>query len=352
MMNKDEALEPGNSGDFRDEAIERFDGQEPAVGGSVDDLCGGVIDYSMMMVIKALEEVTSMSARERNRILESIHGVGEVHNEERSNGVDRGENPQVEISARRSQASATALQSLSKNKPSTATRRIDDASSFLSEEQEMMLSAHHSLNVPFDSEALNNHNGATEQVETHEYDDRSTTTSSTMPPYQVGPLLPPILLPSSSPTHGSSSFIMEKLKELDEALGHIQHKAAYDQALQNSDGYVEDPKFRLIFLRADSFDACRAATRLVSFMEEKLHRFGPDALTRQLTMDDLSRTSRSLLVKRGVMQILPARDSSGRAILVTYFHFVRLQDELRRHPASLVRVVRALLENFVSLMST
>jgi hypothetical protein len=59
-------------------------------------------------------------------------------------------------------------------------------------------------------------------------------------------------------------------------------KPAYEQAERMTKGYVTDSKFRLMFLRANRFDAEKAATRLVNFMEGKLEYFGPGALARLL----------------------------------------------------------------------
>ena len=346
-----------NAKDDGGEAIEHTDGQETPARGSRDSLSGGMIDSSMLMVIKALEEVTSMSARERNRILESIHGVGEDDNDERSDEMDQGNYLLSEESRRNLEASMVASHRLS-SKPSKSppSQQEDEVVISWADQEEHArrggTTATTHLDDPdvtglIDKKARNNGgqdvanegssyvNGRGEQL-FEEFDTNHHSTTMGVVLHQLADP-PRSLLTASSHTDGGG-FIMEKLKELNEAIGHIQHKTAYMQAQQKYDGYVEDPKFRLIFLRANSYDAKKAAARLVSFMEEKLQRFGPEALTRQLTMDDLSRTSRSLLVKRGVMQILPTRDSTGRAILVTYFHFFRLQDELRRHPASLVRV--------------
>ena len=136
-----------------------------------------------------------------------------------------------------------------------------------------------------------------------------------------------------------STFLWGKLQELDQAIDQIQHKDAYNQAQQAHNGYIANPKFRLVFLRAESFNARKAADRLVAFMDEKLLRFGPRALSRQLTIDDMSKASKSLLIKKGLMQVLPTRDSAGRAILVTYYNCSSMQDEIIRQATCLVSIV-------------
>jgi hypothetical protein len=69
-----------------------------------------------------------------------------------------------------------------------------------------------------------------------------------------------------------------------------------------------------MFLRAEYYKAKPAATRLVSYMEGKLKLFGQDALTRNLYLSDLGEDGKTCL-KTGVMQMLPQRDTSGRAVM-------------------------------------
>jgi hypothetical protein len=109
-------------------------------------------------------------------------------------------------------------------------------------------------------------------------------------------------------------FLSECLVALDQELRKITKKPAYDSAEQISIDYVEDPKFRLMFLRAEYYKAKPAATRLVRYMEGKLKMFGQDALTRNLFLSDLGEDGKTCL-KTGAMQILPQRDKSGRAIM-------------------------------------
>jgi len=121
--------------------------------------------------------------------------------------------------------------------------------------------------------------------------------------------------------HGVSSFIDETpdvvsiaLSELSEQLARIQTKEAYNLAYKMDRSYVESSKFRLMFLRAEKFDAKKAAERLVLFMEKKLKFYGPATLVHPIRMSDLSDDDITTL-KSGVFQILPSRDRSGRPIL-------------------------------------
>jgi hypothetical protein len=63
---------------------------------------------------------------------------------------------------------------------------------------------------------------------------------------------------------------------------------AYEQARCRSPAYVNDPKLRLKFLRADRFDAARAAKRFVKYFEATIDFFGPELLCKEITWNDLS----------------------------------------------------------------
>ena len=100
---------------------------------------------------------------------------------------------------------------------------------------------------------------------------------------------------------------------------------AYHLAQSQSEDYVQGPKLRIMFLRAETFNAPLAAQRMMIYLEEKLSRFGPKALTRGLTLKDLSPQSREMIVDMGIHQLLPVRDSAGRAIYAIH------QDNRPRH---------------------
>ena len=68
-----------------------------------------------------------------------------------------------------------------------------------------------------------------------------------------------------------------------------------------------------MFLRAEYFDAAKAAHRLVKFMEGKHELFGKQALSRPLYVDDLDARDQVALEK-GFLQVVPARDTAGRAV--------------------------------------
>jgi len=109
-------------------------------------------------------------------------------------------------------------------------------------------------------------------------------------------------------------ILQNSLWQLDEELSRISEKVAYNIAKEQNLAYVNDTKFRLMFLRATGFDPRKAAIRLVAFFEGKLRFFGGEMLTKQIQFSDLDEDDKVCL-RAGHMQVLPCRDRSGRPIL-------------------------------------
>jgi hypothetical protein len=112
----------------------------------------------------------------------------------------------------------------------------------------------------------------------------------------------------------TEDFLDEQLEALDRELREISSKPAYELAERSNKAYVLDRKFRLMFLRAEQFNAPKAASRLVRFMEEKLELFGKDLLARPVYYSDLDADDQECL-KSGWLQCLPFRDRAGRPIV-------------------------------------
>jgi hypothetical protein len=110
-------------------------------------------------------------------------------------------------------------------------------------------------------------------------------------------------------------LLAESLAALVQELISIPSKPAYELAEQLSNQYVTDLKFRLMFLRAEDFDARKAASRLVSFLSLKLELFGAEKLVRPIFLSDLDKEDMATL-KSGIVQLLPARDRAGRAVII------------------------------------
>ena len=121
--------------------------------------------------------------------------------------------------------------------------------------------------------------------------------------------------------HGVASVVEEtpelierRLAELDTEIRNTQSRNAYSIAEAQNGKYVRNPKMRLKFLRAASFDVNSAAIRLVQFFEMKQKLFGVEKLTKDIVIEDFEEGDRRAL-ESGVLQILPLRDRSGRIVL-------------------------------------
>ena len=129
-------------------------------------------------------------------------------------------------------------------------------------------------------------------------------------------------------------FVEMSLRQLDEAISKIRRKSAYELAEQQNKEYVTNPKFRIMFLRASGFDAEKAAHWLVDYFEGMLKYFGRSLLTRRIQYSDLDRDGQAY-IKDGHSQMLPARDRSGRVVLVG---ISMLQDQSHVTPTSRLKV--------------
>jgi len=80
--------------------------------------------------------------------------------------------------------------------------------------------------------------------------------------------------------------------------------------------YVNDPDFRLRFLRAELFDAQKAATRMTGYLNLIFKLFGIEVLKRPLMTTDFKSKEEKSCLRSGLVQLLPYRDRSGRRVMV------------------------------------
>ena len=123
--------------------------------------------------------------------------------------------------------------------------------------------------------------------------------------------------------HGVDSEIVETPQLLAESLQLMEAalqqqvpklRDLYNQARQINPDYIDAQSFWLQFLRAEYFDAPKAALRLCRFLEGKVEFFGPGSLARPITLDDFNSEDLRWL-KSGINTILPSRDRSGRVVI-------------------------------------
>jgi hypothetical protein len=110
-------------------------------------------------------------------------------------------------------------------------------------------------------------------------------------------------------------FVATCLKDMDVALSTIPKakRKALDRALFFKPSIQKDANFKLMFLRADVYDAQKAAKRMARYFNEKLLLFGEDKLVKKITLDDLAEEDIKRLNFAGCV-ILPNKDQTGRPI--------------------------------------
>ena len=92
--------------------------------------------------------------------------------------------------------------------------------------------------------------------------------------------------------HGVAPVVDEDTECINDLLLQLDKKvqqnmtSIYKTALSMSKDYVEDRAFRLMFLRAESYDVSAACNRLMNFLEFKLTLFGQEKLTEEITLED------------------------------------------------------------------
>jgi hypothetical protein len=112
-------------------------------------------------------------------------------------------------------------------------------------------------------------------------------------------------------------FLALKFEELASNIERSSSKpgfAAYELAREQDKDYVDDQKFKIGFLRAERYDAEKAAHRLLRYLGLKLELFGRGKLTRDICWEDLGDGCRSLFLEGG-LQLLPKRDNAGRRVV-------------------------------------
>jgi hypothetical protein len=131
--------------------------------------------------------------------------------------------------------------------------------------------------------------------------------------------------------HGVSKLVEEPPEFVHEKITHLRlqlnkytndiktgestpvSRQGYDLAVQQSPEFVE--RQLLCFLRAETFDVRKAASRCLQHFQMKLMYFGFERLGKELDLNDLDEIDRQALTE-GVVQVLKVKDRSGRAIIV------------------------------------
>ena len=115
-------------------------------------------------------------------------------------------------------------------------------------------------------------------------------------------------------------LVIDHLEEISESILSVETREAYQQVVASGGGmggstfpYIHSHQFLIKFLRACFFDAGEACQRYFRCLDLMHGLFGDIALKRPLMMSDLTIREQRYL-KKGQMQLLPARDRAGRRI--------------------------------------
>ena len=121
------------------------------------------------------------------------------------------------------------------------------------------------------------------------------------------------------------TLMNERLLHMELALRSIPIKPAYDEAQRlcggKPNGRVNDPSFRIRFLRASRYDPKEAAIRLVENLQTIYETYGPEGLVRPLQLSDMmldmdNQGSDTFMFSGNFFQVMPFRDRLGRRVVV------------------------------------
>jgi hypothetical protein len=129
--------------------------------------------------------------------------------------------------------------------------------------------------------------------------------------------------------HTSCERLNKELQKLSKA-----KRRALDRALFLKPSLEMDIPFKLLFLRADSFDAAKAAVRMCKYFQHKLELFGEDKLVKKITLEDMNEDDMAA-VRTGAVAILPQKDQAGRLIWFinqTHYDFKHWKNQVTEKP--------------------
>ncbi|CAJ1937688.1 unnamed protein product [Cylindrotheca closterium] len=115
--------------------------------------------------------------------------------------------------------------------------------------------------------------------------------------------------------------MMDQLLAQFDRLVQQEQTPIYAQIARQNQFYVEDPSFRLRFLRCNSYNVQPSVRQMMAFLEHKVVYFGEDKATRDITLNDLTTEENDLLLS-GVFHIQKDGDRSGRLVVHIMTHML------------------------------
>lgn len=127
----------------------------------------------------------------------------------------------------------------------------------------------------------------------------------------------------SSRTHGDEDFLRNVIRispdyeeEEEEDSTDSTMRTSGDESELKRSCYVNDPKVRLRFVRAERYDSKKAAKRFVKFLKFTQELYGNFVADRPIQLSDLKTREEKRALANVSFQFLPFRDRSGRRVFV------------------------------------
>ena len=118
----------------------------------------------------------------------------------------------------------------------------------------------------------------------------------------------------------TSEMIEKSLAEFGEVLQR-KNNSIYEMAANQNREYVENPVFRLKFLRANLHDVDKSVHQMLDFLRYKAKYFGNEKVARDITLDDLNAEDKKLMLS-GLHHIQEGRDRRGRVVLYFFNRYM------------------------------
>lgn len=109
------------------------------------------------------------------------------------------------------------------------------------------------------------------------------------------------------------AMAQQSLQEFDRVLRN-KNAAIYNLAASQNPSYVEDPAFRLRFLRANEHNVNQSVNQMIAFLSRKETYFGRDKVARDITLKDLDEDDVELMLS-GMYHIQDGTDRNDREVV-------------------------------------
>ncbi|CAJ1958122.1 unnamed protein product [Cylindrotheca closterium] len=138
-------------------------------------------------------------------------------------------------------------------------------------------------------------------------------------------------------------MVRGSLEEFDRVLRE-RDEAIYNLAESQNRSYVEDPEFRLRFLRVNDHNANQSVNQMIGFLSCKETYFGREKVARDITLNDLDKEDVEVMLS-GLYHIQDDTDRNGRLVVHLMKHTLE-----RMNTNSVIRVVYFIYFNILSSM--